>query len=191
MTTNKKVAIMLANGFEEIEALTVVDVLRRANIDCDTVSIHEELVESCHGVQVKSDKHIDNIDKDSYDMIVLPGGLPGADYLRDCAELISWIQDFSKNSNKYIAAICAAPQVLAKAGIEKGRKVTSYPGNIFREILKDANYIEDLVVVDGNIITSRGPATAMSFAYKLVDILDGNSEALKSGMLYNMISKEN
>ena len=188
MLKNKKVSVMLASGFEEIEALSTVDIIRRSGIECDIVSIKSEMVESCHGVVVKADKNIADIQKDDYTMIVLPGGLPGADNLRDCRELIDWIKEFAKNSQKYIAAICAAPQVLAKADIIRGKRVTSYPANEFREILKDAIYIdnsEETVVVDGNIITSRGPATAFPFAYKLVEILGGDVETLKKGMLYN------
>lgn len=184
---NKKVAVLLADGFEEGEALFIVDIMRRAGIGCDMVSIKEEIVEGGHGITVKADKLIKDAEKDRYDMIVLPGGLPGADYLRDCEEVIKWVQDFANDNKKYIAAICAAPQVLAKAGVVKDRKITSYPSEKYRQILKDAQYTEEIVVVDSNIITSRGPATTMPFAYKLVEILDGDSELLKEGMLYNML----
>ena len=189
MIENKKVAVMLANGFEEIEALSIVDIMRRANIKCDMVSIKNEMVNGSHGIIVKADKNIKNIEKYSYDMIVLPGGLPGADYLRDCDELITWIKDFAVKQDKYIAAICAAPQVLAKANVIKGKRVTSYPGSVFYDILKEGKYSDDLVVVDGNIITSRGPATAIPFAYKLLEVLGVNVEGLKKGMLYNELWK--
>ena len=185
MEEKKKVAVMLADGFEEIEALTVVDILRRANIGCDMVSIKNEEVEGCHGVTVRADKNLADIIKDDYTMIVLPGGLPGADNLRDCEELIDWIKDFANNNEKYVAAICAAPQVLAKADVIKGKRVTSYPGSEFRRILSDGEYVDNSsVVVDGNIITSRGPATAFPFAYKIVEMLGGNAEILKQGMLW-------
>ena len=188
----KKVAVILADGFEEIEALTVVDIVRRSNIECDIVSIKNEMVKSCHDVWIKADKGILNINKDDYTMIVLPGGLPGADNLRDCEELITWVKEFANKSNKYIGAICAAPQVLAKADIVKDKEITSYPSDEFRNILKDAKYIDDenrTVVVDCNIITSRGPATAFDFAYKIVEILGGNTETLKKGMLYDLYGK--
>ncbi|MBQ9298280.1 MAG: DJ-1/PfpI family protein [Clostridia bacterium] len=188
MEEKKKVAVMFANGFEEIEALTVVDIIRRSNIECDMISIENKEVQGCHGVIVKADKIISDINKNEYTMIVLPGGLPGADNLRDCNELIEWIKVFANNPNKYVAAICAAPQVFAKAGIVKGKKVTSYPSSEFRKILNEAEYIDDVnqkVVADGNIITSRGPATAFPFAYRLVEILGGNAEMLKQGMLWN------
>ena len=187
MGENKKVCIMLADGFEEIEALSVVDILRRSNIECDMVSIKDEMVKGSHGIYVKADKQISNIEKNSYTMIVLPGGLPGATNLESCEELITWIKEFANNPEKYISAICAAPQILAKADIVKGKKVTSYPANEFRNALKEAVYIDDnskTVVIDGNIITSRGPATAFDFAYKLVEILGKDVEALKKGMLY-------
>ena len=189
MEVKKKVAVLLADGFEEIEALTVVDIVRRSNIECDLVSIKNEMVKSCHNVWAKADKGILNINKNDYTMIVLPGGLPGANNLRDCNELILWIKEFANKSDKYIAAICAAPQVLAKADVIKNKEVTSYPVDEFRNVLNEAKYIDDIkqtVVVDGNIITSRGPATAFDFAYKIVEILGGDVETLKNGMLYNL-----
>lgn len=188
MENSKKVAVLLANGFEEGEALVVVDIMRRAGIECDMVSIEDEMVKGSHGIEVKANKIITDINKDSYDMIVLPGGLPGADNLRDCEEVINWVKEFSINSKKYVAAICAAPQVLAKAGVVDGKKVTSYPSENYRRILKDAQYVDDeIVVVDGNIITSRGPATTMPFAYKLVELLGEDTQMLEHGMLYNML----
>lgn len=186
----KKVAVMLANGFEDIEALATVDILRRAGMTVDMVSIKDEYVVSAHNVTVKADKLIDE-SIESYDMIVCPGGLPGAEYLSKCELLINIIKKFSGMDNKYIAAICASPaMVLSAAGIEEDRYITSYPGEDFENMLDKANYVEELVVVDGNIITSRGPATTMLFAYKLVDVLGGNSESLKAGMLWNMLEEE-
>ena len=186
----KKIAIMLAEGFEEIEALTTADIIRRAGINCDLVSIEKEYVVGAHKIEISADKIIDNTLKE-YDMIVLPGGLPGANNLADCELLIETLKEFDKNEEKYIAAICASPAiVLSKAGIEKERYITSYPGEDFENMLENANYVEELVVVDKNLITSRGPATTMLFAYKLVDVLGGNSEELKEGMLWNMLEQE-
>ena len=183
----KKVALMIANGSEEIEALTVVDVMRRAGITCDIISVNEKEIISSHNIKIVADKVIDESIKD-YDMIVLPGGLPGADNLAGNELLIKTLQDFSKDNNKYIGAICASPAiVLSKAGIEKGKNVTSYPGKEFEDMLKDANYTENLVEVDGNLVTSRGPATAMLFAYKLVEILGYNSKNISDGMLWNLV----
>ena len=186
----KKVAIMLAEGFEEIEALATADILRRAGIRCDLVGIDNEYIEGAHKITVKADRIIDN-EIEEYDMIVLPGGLPGATNLADNELLIEALKKIDKNENKYIAAICASPAIiLSKAGIERDRYITAYPGEEFENLLEQANYVEELVVVDENLITSRGPATTMLFAYKLIDVLGGNSECLKEGMLWNMLEEE-
>ncbi len=186
----KKVAVFLADGFEEIEALTVVDVLRRANIKCDMVSIKDQMVRGAHNITVKADEIISD-DIEEYDMIVCPGGLPGAENLQNDDKVLNVIKKFNDSPNKYVAAICASPaMVLTKTGIEKGRFITSYPGEEYENLLKEANYVDELVVVDGNLITSRGPATTLLFAYKLVEILEGNAEALKEGMLWNMLEQE-
>ena len=183
----KKVAVMVADGTEEIEALTVVDVMRRANIHCDIISVNGREIKSSHNIEILADKVIDESIKD-YDMIVLPGGLPGADNLADNDLLIETLQEFSKDNNKYIGAICASPAiVLSKAGIEKGKNITSYPGEDFEEMLKDANYTERLVEIDGNLVTSRGPATALPLAYKLVEVLGYNSKNISDGMLWNLV----
>lgn len=186
----KSVAVFLAEGFEETEALATVDVLRRAGIKCDIVSIKEELVKGAHNIVVKADKIISK-EIENYDMVVCPGGLPGAEYLSKNEMVLDVIRKFNNMEDKYIAAICASPaMVLKAAGIEENRYITSYPGEEFEGLLQKANYVEELVVVDGNIITSRGPATTLLFAYKLVDILGGDSNALKFGMLWNMLEKE-
>lgn len=187
----KKVAVFLAEGFETIEALATVDVLRRAGIKCDTVSIQGEYVKSAQDVVVKADKLIDNSIND-YDMVVCPGGLPGAEYLSKDERVLEVIRKFVVDENKYVAAICASPaMVLSAAGIEEGRYITSYPGDDLENLLDKSNYVEELVVIDGNLITSRGPATTLLFAYKLVDILGGDSSKLKEGMLWNMLEDEN
>ena len=187
----KKIAVFLADGYEEIEALTVVDVVRRAGMKCDIISIEGELVRSAHDIYVKADKLFNEEELKEYDMIVFPGGLPGADNLAKNSKVIEIIKEFN-NENKYIAAICASPAiVLEAAGIEKDRYITSYPGERFENLLENANYVEELVVVDENIITSRGPATTLLFAYKIVDVLGGNSDVLKEGMLWNKLEEEN
>lgn len=179
----KKVAVLLANGFEEIEALTVVDVLRRGNVNCSMVSINEKEVTGAHNIKVIADEIIsDDLD---VDMVILPGGMPGATNLRDDLRVISLLKKMN-NENKKIAAICAAPIVLAKAGIISGEDITSYPG--FEDDLKEGNYKEDLVVISGNLITSRGPATALEFSYTLLDVLNNpKSSVLRDEMLYNLI----
>lgn len=179
----KKVCVLLADGFEEIEALTVSDIMRRAEVTCDLVSIADIEVRSSHGVTVKADKLLE--EDMCYDLIVIPGGIPGATNLRDNESVIRLIKKQNKEG-KLIGAICAGPIVLGKAGVTEGRNITSYPG--YEDELPNCEYLEDAVVVDENIITSRGPATAMAFAYKLLEVLGYESkvEAISSGMLYKM-----
>lgn len=181
----KRVAVILAEGFEQIEALTVVDVLRRANIICHTVSLEgTETVTSSHNVTVKVDM-IFGDDLKKYDMIVLPGGMPGARNLKNSEKVISLVKYFNDNK-KFIAAICAAPIVLGAAGVVSGRTITSYPG--FKEEIGECNYVEELVVVSENIITSRGPATTLPFSYKLLEILGCKDyEKIREGMLFNLL----
>ncbi len=181
----KKVAILLADGFEEIEALTPKDVLARANIECDFISIkNDKIVKSSHGINLISDKILESENTlDDYSMIILPGGMPGAKYLADSERVVSIVRSFNQK-NKFIAAICAAPAlVLSKANIAHNRRVTSYPG--MENYLTDSIYVEEPVVVDRNLITSRGPATALEFSYKIVEVLGKNPEDIKNGMLYN------
>jgi len=177
-----QVALMLADGFEEIEALTVVDVLRRASISCDMIGFAEKVTGS-HAIQVVADKVFDG-DLSDYDVIVLPGGMPGSANLRDNDLLIAELQRFNEQG-KRLAAICAAPIVLNRAGLLSGKKFTCYDG--VQEQIADGSYIKETVVVDGNIITSRGPATALAFSYHLVEILGGDAESLRKGMLYQDI----
>ena len=174
-----KVAVILAQGFEEIEALTVVDVLRRANISCDMVGFEEQVTGS-HGIQVKADRIFDG-DLSDYDLVVLPGGMPGSAHLRDNPALISQIKAFDQ-AGKKIAAICAAPIALHQAGVLKDKHFTCYDG--VQEQITDGIYQKQTVVVDGNLTTSRGPSTALAFAYELVEQLGGDAESLRDGMLY-------
>lgn len=174
-----KVAVILANGFEEIEALTVVDVLRRANISCDMVGFEEQVTGS-HDIQVKADRVFDG-DLSDYDLLVLPGGMPGSANLRDNQALISEIQAFNQEGKK-ISAICAAPIALHQAGVLKDKHFTCYDG--VQENITDGIYQKETVVVDGNLTTSRGPSTALAFAYELVAQLGGDAESLRVGMLY-------
>ena len=192
---DRKVAVLLANGFEEGEALFVVDIMRRAGFTCDAVSVEEEIVCGSHGVRTIADCLLADADRNSYDMIVLPGGLPGADTLRDNETVIAWVRDFAGNPDKYVAAICAAPQVLAKAGVTDGRRLTSYPGEKYRTLFANADYVDDnrqteeCVVVDGHMITSRGPGTTLPFAYRLVEILGGDADKLRQAMQYNALKE--
>jgi len=176
--------VMLADGFEEIEALAFVDILRRASIDVETVSVsNEEFVCGAHGIKVVADKLINQI-KTVGDGIVLPGGLPGTYNLRDNDKVIDLIKENYKKG-KYVAAICAAPSVLGINGILNSKKATCYPS--FEKFLEGAQVCEEKVVVDGNVITSRGAGTAHDFALKFVELIKGQdlSEDLRSSMLYD------
>lgn len=174
--TKKKVAVLFADGFEEIEALSVVDYLRRADITVDMISINNQLeVVGAHTIKLTCDMQLSELNSD-YDAVVLPGGLPGAEHLRDSEEVISFVQKMN-TENKIVAAICAAPIVLERAGLTKGKIGTSYPG--FENQLTYDEYKEDIVVQDGNLITARGPATAVYFALKLIEVLLNKSKALE------------
>ncbi len=182
----KKVAVMLAEGFEEGESMLVIDIMRRAGFLCNGISLGDDYVKGSHNIVVKADAKIQDGLED-YDMIVLPGGLPGATNLRDSADVIHWVQEFNEIDGKYVAAICAAPMVLKEAGIVKGRTLTSYPADKYREMFKESDYREETVVIDGELITSRGPATTFPFAFTLVDVLGGNSSEIKNKMLYHLL----
>ena len=180
-----KIMVLFADGFEEVEALTVVDYLRRVQIDVDTVSItRDNVVRGAHNIRVVTDKFIESIAIDNYDGIVIPGGLLGATNLRDNNFVIEVVKAMH-DEDKLIAAICAGPIVLAKAQIIKNRSITSFPG--FEKDLLKANYKEEKVVVDGNIITSRGPYFAVDFAIAIIGYLQGDKKVskLKTDILYN------
>ena len=176
-----KVAVFMADGFEEIEAMTTIDILRRSGCDTKLVALNDLTVKGAHSVEIKADSLL-NDELSDFDMVVLPGGQPGADTLRDDPRLIDVLKRHY-SEGKYAAAICAAPIALAKAGILEGKKATCYPS--FENQLTGASLVEDSVVVDGKVITSRGPATAMEFALTLVEILKGKtvSDELRAGLL--------
>ncbi|HDK7174888.1 TPA: DJ-1/PfpI family protein [Clostridium botulinum] len=181
-----KILVFIAEGFEEIEALTVVDVLRRANIQCDMCSItSNKEIKGAHNILVNVDKTLEEIKSNEYNGLVIPGGMPGATNLRDNNKLIDLVKEFNKDK-KLIAAICAGPIVLSKANIIKGKEVTSYPG--FEEDLKEGLYKEDLVVQDGNIITSRGPSAVMYFAFRILENFKKDSvKEIKEDMLLHLL----
>ncbi|GIM28137.1 4-methyl-5(B-hydroxyethyl)-thiazole monophosphate biosynthesis protein [Clostridium polyendosporum] len=182
----KRILVMLAEGFEEIEALTVVDVLRRANVECVTCSLKEKEIQGAHNILVTADKSLEDNDLNTYDGIVLPGGMPGSVNLRDNIKVVELVKDYYA-AGKLVAAICAAPIVLAKAGIADGKILTSYPS--FKDQLDNCIYIEQPVVVDQNIITSRGPATTLLFAFEILKKLGYEEEAkeLSEGMLVDYL----
>lgn len=165
--------VPLADGFEEIEALTVVDVLRRAGLEVEMVGVVGSVIKGSHGVRVMVDKRLMEVNSKSYDAIVLPGG-PAYKILAKSTQIIDMIKDFSRN-NKTIGAICAAPVILAEIGLLDEKRATVYPG-----MEKQLSYPRgNRVVVDGNIITSQAPGTAMEFSMALVKKLCGDSVALK------------
>ncbi len=165
---NKEVLILLAEGFEEIEALTVADVLRRMNIGCSLCSIETIEVTGAHGIRVLADTVFESIVPETYDVVVLPGGMPGAGNLKSDKRVLSLLKKYNQ-AGKLIAAICAAPIVLQEAGITDGLAMTSFPG--FSDEFKTSRYRTDSVVQDGNIITSRGPGTALEFAFTIAENL--------------------
>ena len=166
----KSVAVLLAPGFEEIEAITVIDVLRRADIRVTVAGLSKGEITGSHQITVRPDRSLDEIQPEGFDMVVLPGGLPGTDHLRADPRVRTFVQQMA-GAGKLTCAICAAPTVLKEAGVAEGKSVTSHP--IVREDLKGLDYREDRVVVDGPVVTSRGAGTAMEFALELVRILAG------------------
>ncbi len=170
-----KTVIFLADGFEEIEALTVVDLLRRAGIEITTASIMgRNLVEGSHKIKVEADTLIEDIDFDTTDMIILPGGMPGTTNLDNCQPLKEQIKTFAEKGKK-LAAICAAPKVYGKMGLLNGKKACCYPGCEVELIGADVQTSE--VAKDGNFITSRGMGTAIPFGLAIIEEFQGKEAA--------------
>lgn len=169
-----KVLVPLANGFEEIEALTIIDLLRRAHVEVVTASLDALTVTGANRVSVLADTRLDEVMADEFDMVVLPGGLPGADYLNADMRIHQLITRLAQ-ANKAIAAICAAPKVLIDNGVVAGKQITAYPGALAQTNTSTVDVTGVAVQVDGRIITGRGPGTAMDFALQLVEILQGDA----------------
>ncbi len=167
-----RVLIPLAQGCEELEAVTVIDLLRRADIEVLTAGLDAQPVIASRGVVLIPDTDLDQVLDDDFDMIVLPGGLPGADNLDNDPRIHQLLRRM-RDKGKYTAAICAAPKVLANAGLLADRQATSYPGFIDAMDLPSTRVLEQAVVIDGKVITSRGPGTAMDFALTLIEQLAG------------------
>jgi protein deglycase len=171
-----KALVLLADGFEEIEAVTIIDVLRRAEVEVHVAALGGESATGSHGIVVLADGPLARVDASQFDAVVLPGGMPGAKHLSEDARVQQILREAAA-SGKLVAAICAAPTALEAAGVLSGKRATSYPG--FK--LPSAQYSEDRVVEDGNVITSRGVGTALEFALKLVERLVSPAAARQHG----------
>lgn len=176
-----RVAVLMAEGYEEGETLTIVDLLRRGNIECHTFSFKDEFVRGMHGMLVKADK-IFNDEIKEYDMLVLPGGRPGGQNLRENPEVISLIKYFN-NHRKYLGAMCSGTIALETANVIKGKKITGYTG--YEDKLVSGEFVHDVVAFDQNIITSQGPATPYPFAFKILEVLGKDVTEMKERLMYN------
>lgn len=180
-----KVYEFLANGCEEIEALAPADILRRGGVEVITVSITaSKSVETAHGVTIEADTHIAEANLDDADMLVLPGGMPGAKNLLECQPVCDAIvRQYERKG--LIGAICAAPMVLGQLGLLEGKRATCYPG--FEQYLEGATHTAEMVTEDGNIITAKGPGSAMAFGYHLLArfVPQQQVQQLKSAMIYD------
>ncbi len=177
-----KVCVLLAPGFEEIEATTIIDVLRRASVQTSIVGVEALSVTGSHDITLVADALLADVGDEVWDMVVLPGGMPGAAHLRD-SEAVQTLLKAQHERGGHLAAICAAPIALSRAGVLEGKQATSYPS--FAEQVSCGEYLDRPVVVDGAVITSRGPGTALRFALQLVAELEGGATAqqLADGML--------
>lgn len=174
--------MIFADGFEEIEAIETLDILRRAELDVLTVGLDGEMVTGAHNVTVKTDIPLDDIEPEKLDMLILPGG-PGyvnLDKSKDVENLVM----FCTEEGKYIAAICAAPSIIGKRGITKGKTVTCFPG--YEDEMNGADVLCEKVVCDANIITARGAGAAADFGFKIVEVLKDKAaaDALRKSMQY-------
>ena len=177
----------LATGFEEVEALAPVDILRRGGVEIKTVSVTGDLVvESAHGVGIRADLLFDEADLASADLLMLPGGLPGATNLNDHEGLRRALTEHNARGRR-IAAICAAPLVLGGLGLLEGRRATCYPG--FEKYMTGATYTAELFTTDGNITTGRGPAAVLPYSYAILEQLAGadTAKAVRDGMIYTQL----
>jgi protein deglycase len=164
------VLIPLAQGCEELEAVTLIDLLRRADFTVVTASLTQQQVIASRGVRLVADVWLEDVMQDDFDMIVLPGGLPGATHLNDDPRIHTILKRLNQ-SGKAIAAICAAPLVLVHAGLVNGKKITHYPDILHASEWPNVTLTNDAIVIDGNILTSRGPGTAMDFALTIIEYL--------------------
>jgi 4-methyl-5(b-hydroxyethyl)-thiazole monophosphate biosynthesis len=185
----KKAVMLFAEGFETVEALMVVDILRRAGVELTMASItEEEMVVSSHGVAVRTDAVLGEVDVMDYDAVILPGGMPGTVNLSESEAVKKTVQVMNA-TGKIVAAICAAPGlVLGRNELLKGKKACSYPS--FEKDLLGAQVVKEPVAVDGNIVTSRGLGTALEFAFALLTLLAGEekTEEIKKAIVYQELA---
>ncbi|KPV39089.1 hypothetical protein AN478_12340 [Thiohalorhabdus denitrificans] len=168
------VLMPLAEGFEELEAITIVDVLRRGGIEVVLAGLHgTDPVQGSRETRIVPDAALDEVMDREFDMITLPGGMPGVDHLKRDDRIQKLIERY-QSGGKFTSAICAAPSILAAHGHLEGRQATSNPKFMNQVNIGDVDYVEDPVVVDGSVITSRGPGTSMDFGLKLVEMLAGD-----------------
>ncbi len=169
------VLVPLAQGCEELEAITITDLLRRANIEVTTCGLDDLPVKASRGTTIIPDTSIDKVQNMPFDLIVLPGGLPGSDHLRDNEQVQSLIKK-QVLEDKFMAAICAAPKALAKAGVLDGKTATSFPGVLTALANDNITISENAIEIDGKIVTSRSAGTAMDFALTLIELLEGKQK---------------
>ncbi len=167
-----KVLVPLAQGCEELEAITITDLLVRAGIEVITAGLDDKPVVASRGTTIMPLTSIDRVMGQSFDMVVLPGGLPGADHLRDHPGVQSILKQHAQNG-AYVAAICAAPKALAQAGLLENKTATAYPGVLDALELTSTKVSSKAIEIDGKIVTSRGPGTAMDFALCLIELIEG------------------
>ncbi len=182
----KKVVVLLAEGFEEIEAVVPVDILRRGGVAVTLAGVGGDVVTGAHGITLDADIVAEEISPDTFDGVVLPGGIPGANNLAE-SEVVGNILDKMEKNNSLIAAICASPAlVLSPRGLLKNKKATGYPGSEFT-FFDTIHYSEERVVTDGAFITSRGPGTALPFALAILEYLQGKETAaeVSSAVLFS------
>lgn len=180
----KRAAIVLTTGFEEIEAIVPMDILRRAGVEVDIVGVDAKVATGSHNLTISTDKELVEVMNELYDVLILPGGMPGAKLLKDHQD----VQEFVKrhyDAGKLVAANCAAPIAIENSGALKNRHYTCYPG--FEKQIADGTYTGDFVHQDGRVITGSGPAAAFEFSYTIVGALGIDAATLREAMGYNRL----
>jgi len=170
-----RVLVPLAQGCEELEAVTITDLLTRAGIEVITAGLDEQAVVASRGLTISPQTSIEKVADQLFDMVILPGGLPGANHLRDSHTVQNILKNHADN-NRYVAAICAAPKALVQAGLLKNKTITCYPGALDAVNLEGIKLTDSALEIDGKIITSRGPGTAMDFTLSLIQLLESDAK---------------